>query len=166
MPISCDRVWTCMGDPDELCIPFVILPSAARLIVSESPRSKCCVCKSAVQCMPRRLLVRTVFALDVPQELRYSPLQDDHLDRWYSLGLQPAIDPFQQSMLLVRGYKYPSCPFLMSVGEHLRFIFRYVLFGQLHARYETTPCSLHKTCPIALCCAPQRPEPRSLSRLS
>jgi hypothetical protein len=112
------------------------------------------------------MLVRTVFTLDVPQELRYSPLQDNHLDWWYSLGLQPAIDPFQQSMLLVRGYKYPSRPFLMSVGELFRFVFGYELFRQLHAQYETTPCSLHKTCPIALCCAPQRPGPRSLSRLS
>lgn len=30
---------------------------------------------------------RTVFALNVPQELRDSPLQDDHLDFRYALGL-------------------------------------------------------------------------------
>ena len=38
MLLSGDRVWTCIGDPDEeLCIPFVILPSAKHRPLAKVP---------------------------------------------------------------------------------------------------------------------------------
>lgn len=102
---------------------------------------------------------RTVFALDVSQELRHPPLQDDHLNWWYSLGLQTTINPFQQPMLFVRRYQYPSRPFFMSVSELFRFVLRYELLRQPSARFVTTLCDLHRIDPTALYYAPQRLEP-------
>lgn len=82
---------------------------------------------------------RTVFALDVPQELRDSPLQNDHFDWRYALGLQSTINSCSQSFLLIRGYQDPSCPLLVSVGELLRFLLRYELFSSAPrlVRYDT-----------------------------
>ena len=74
---------------------------------------------------------RTVFSLDIPQELRYSPLQDYHLNRRYALSLQATIDSFQHLFLFIRRYQYPPCPLLVCVCELLRFVLRYKLFSSV-----------------------------------
>jgi hypothetical protein len=84
--------------------------------------------------LPRRgrrvrvgISLRTVFALDVPQELRDSPLQDNHFNWRYAFGLQSTIDPLQHLFFLVCGYQDPPRPLLVCVRKLLRFVLGYEL---------------------------------------
>lgn len=76
-------------------------------------------------------IARTVFALDVPQELRNPPLQYDHFDCWYAFSLQPTVDPCEHLLLLIRRYQDPSCPILVCICELLRFVLGYELLSSV-----------------------------------
>ena len=69
----------------------------------------------------------TVFSLNVSEQLRYSPLQDYHLDWRDPFSSQSSIYSFQHLFLLVRGDEDPSFPVGMRLCELSGLVFRYKL---------------------------------------
>lgn len=86
----------------------------------------------------------TIFPLDVPQQLRNPPLQNNHLNRRYALGRQPCVYSLQHSLFLVCRNEDPSHPVGMRFGKLSRLVLRDELPRWLaHQRYHTrTPTKL------------------------
>ena len=71
--------------------------------------------------------VRTVFPLNVSQELGHSPFQNDHLDRGDALGAQSSVYSVQHLLLLVRRYQDPSFPVWVRLCELPSLVLGYEL---------------------------------------
>lgn len=107
----------------------------------------------------------TVFPLDVPQELRHAPLQDDHLDGRDTFSSQTSIDSLEHLLFLVRGDEDPSFPVRVRLRKLPGLVFGYELVP-LAKHTLATRVYLRRIGPIVPGCGLQLFGPLGPSHLS
>jgi hypothetical protein len=145
--------------------PPCFLRLSDRVLANYALQLECLiVCQNA--CPLAAAVTRTIFPLNVSQQLRDAPFQNYHLNCRDAFGSQPTIYALQHLLLFVGGDKDPSGPFVVCFGELLCLVLCDELVRLARSLPAWTLGDSHKTGPTALCYGLPQLGPRSQSHLS